>query len=221
MKRLYLLGDSTCAEKKKEARPETGWGEQFYSYLAPECVIVNCAVNGYSTSSCLKTGTFGSVLLSSRPGDSVIIQFGHNDEHKGEEKSTRAFVEYSANLKYMAEKLLSKGVKVYFLTPVPRRVYEGKRPQDTHGDYIAAMKNVAQQLAVPCVDITIPLMMDLAFMGEFESRNYYMELKPGVWVNYPEGKEDHTHLRPEGAKWVASVIYEGLSKLETKPDFLK
>ncbi|MBQ0070546.1 MAG: hypothetical protein KBS81_01600 [Spirochaetales bacterium] len=221
MKRVYFLGDSTCADKKKEARPETGWGEEFYHYLAPGWVSVNCAVNGYSTKSCLSTGAFGSVLLSAREGDYVLIQFGHNDEHIGEEKSTKAFVDYSANLKYMAERLLKKGVKVCFITPVPRRVFENYRPKDTHGDYVAAMKAVAYQVGVPCVDITIPAMLDLALMGDLESRNYYMELKPGVYTNYPEGKEDHTHLRPEGAKWVAELIYTAFSNLSERPEFIK
>ena len=50
MNRLYLLGDSTCADKKREARPETGWGEVVSEFLVPGWIVVNCAFNGYSLS---------------------------------------------------------------------------------------------------------------------------------------------------------------------------
>ena len=93
MNRLYLLGDSTCADKKREARPETGWGEVISEYIVPGWVVVNCAFNGYSTVSCLKSGTFSSVLLSVKEGDCVIIQFGHNDEKTDErDKNFRLIV---------------------------------------------------------------------------------------------------------------------------------
>ena len=35
-----------------------------------------------------------------------------------------------------------------------------------------------------------------------------------------EGKEDNTHLRPEGARWVASTVADKLSKLVPFPSFL-
>ena len=47
---VYLAGDSTCAEKLPEKRPETGWGEMLQQYFDPAKVrIENHAQNGRST----------------------------------------------------------------------------------------------------------------------------------------------------------------------------
>lgn len=211
MKKLILLGDSTCAIKDRVARPETGWGEKFYPYLDGEWTLLNYAKNGRSTLSCLKEGIFSNALIEAEEGDWVIIQFGHNDQKK-DERGTDPFTDYIANLKYMASAFMQKGVHVYFITSVPRHKFEDGRPVDTHKDYIAGMKTAGHQLSVPVLDITLPLMMDLAMLGEEKSRKYYMHFPAGVYENFPDGKEDDTHLRPDGAEWVAREIARLLKK---------
>ena len=218
MNRLILLGDSTCAIKTPEARPETGWGEKIYLFMKPEWTVLNYAKNGRSTRSCLKEGIFREALMNAQEGDRAVIQFGHNDQ-KTDERGTDAFTTYIANLKYMASSLMEKGVKVIFITSVPRHRFVDGKIVDTHKDYIAAMKTAGHQLGIPVLDITIPLMIDEAMMGEEESRKYYMNFGPGLYPNYPDGKEDNTHLRPEGAKWVASEIASQMKKLDV--DFLR
>lgn len=217
MPRLILLGDSTCAIKKPECRPETGWGEAFYPFLKPDWTILNYAQNGYSTTSMLKTGTFSRALLEAKEGDSAIIEFAHNDE-KTDWRGTRPFVEYIANLKYMATAFKEKNVDVFFLTPVPRRRFVSGRIVDTHNNYIAAMKVCGYQVGVDVVDITLPLMIDLTLLGEEESKKYYMNFPPNIYPNYPEGSEDDTHLRPEGAVWVSKMVYSTLR--EYKASFI-
>ena len=218
MNKLILLGDSTCAIKTPEARPETGWGEKIYLFMKPEWTVLNYAKNGRSTRSCLKEGIFREALMNAEEGDRAVIQFGHNDQ-KTDERGTDAFTTYIANLKYMASSLMEKGVKVIFVTSVPRHRFVDGKIVDTHKDYIAAMKTAGHQLGIPVLDITIPLMIDEAMMGEEESRKYYMNFGPGLYPNYPDGKEDNTHLRPEGAKWVASEIASQMKKLDV--DFLR
>ena len=49
---VYLAGDSTCANKTPDKRPETGWGEMMQQYFDPAKVkIDNQAQNGRSTKS--------------------------------------------------------------------------------------------------------------------------------------------------------------------------
>ena len=47
----------------------------------------------------------------------------------------------------------------------------------------------------------------------------FMNFPAGMYENYPEGKQDNTHLRPEGAAWIASLIADGLKPYA--PPFLK
>ena len=54
---VYLAGDSTCANKAADKRPETGWGEMLQQYFDPAKVrIMNEAQNGRSTKSFIDEG---------------------------------------------------------------------------------------------------------------------------------------------------------------------
>ncbi len=46
MKTLFLLGDSTCAPKEDDKRPETGWGMYFENYIDSSWSVRNLALNG-------------------------------------------------------------------------------------------------------------------------------------------------------------------------------
>ncbi|MBP7141823.1 MAG: hypothetical protein KBA71_07935 [Opitutaceae bacterium] len=79
---LYLIGDSTMADKPEEPpNPERGWDQALPRWLDLNQVrVANHAVNGRSTKSFLDEGRWAKVIAVLRPGDFVIIQFGHNDE---------------------------------------------------------------------------------------------------------------------------------------------
>lgn len=219
MKKLILLGDSTCAQKSRDKKPETGWGEVFFPYLKEGWMVHNYAKNGYSTRSCLNSGIFTSSLLSSNEGDAAIIQFGHNDE-KSDDRGTKPWTEYIANICYMVTKLEEKGVNVFLATSVPRRNFTDGVLLDTHKDYIAAMKAASYQKNVPLLDVHTRALIDLATIGEEESKKYYMNFGASIYPNYPDGKVDNTHLRPEGALWIAKIVYSELKKIG-KVDFIK
>ena len=78
---IHLAGDSTMAEKLPEKRPETGWGEHLAAQFQPGTVAVdNRAKNGRSTRTFIGEGRWQALLDATRPGDVVLIQFGHNDQ---------------------------------------------------------------------------------------------------------------------------------------------
>lgn len=220
MNTLYLFGDSTCALKKEDKRPETGWGEMFYPFINDKWKIVNTAINGLSTRSCLERNIFSNNLTLIDNKDSAIIQFGHNDQKK-DERGTDAWKGYVENLTYMSNEIKKKGASVYFVTSIPRRIFKNGILQDTHRDYIAAMKYAGYITNTPGIDLTLPLMIELQNLGEEGSKKYYMNLKEGECINYPEGKLDNSHLKPEGAKWVAREVAILLSSLTSRPNFLK
>ena len=218
---LYLLGDSTCAIKKDEARPETGWGEMFDSFVALGWSIDNRALNGRSTKSFISEGIFDDICNTVKAGDAALIQFGHNDSKLDIERYSAPYTDYVANLVYMANSLKSKGVDVYFLTSIARRQFDERNIiKQTHGEYPSAMHYAAFLSGIPCVDMTIATMVELQEIGEKESRDLFMNLSKGEYENYPEGKQDNTHLTPKGAKWISSLIAKELSKLSPRPLFL-
>jgi len=79
---IFMIGDSTMADKPLADNPERGWGQLFPQFFTNEVVIKNLAVNGRSTKSFIKEGRWDSVMKYLKKDDWVFIQFGHNDSKK-------------------------------------------------------------------------------------------------------------------------------------------
>ena len=77
---VYLVGDSTMAVKEPKAYPETGWGMPFAWFFDEDVHVDNRAKNGRSTRTFVEENRWQPVADALRPGDYVLIQFGHNDE---------------------------------------------------------------------------------------------------------------------------------------------
>ena len=81
---IFIIGDSTAANKDiSNDKKERGWGMALQCYFTDDIRIDNHAVNGRSSISFFNEGRWAKVLEKMRPGDYVIIQFGHNDEKPG------------------------------------------------------------------------------------------------------------------------------------------
>ncbi len=101
------------------------------------------------------------------------------------------------------------------ITPLCRRWFaeDGRLEQGIHGDYPKAMKAVAKKLDVPCIDLFDTSRRLIDDIGPDASSKYFMNLAPDEYHNYPEGLDDNTHLRHEGAVAFAELIAKGLKKL--------
>lgn len=225
MPTLFLLGDSTCATKREEARPETGWGECFSPYLASGWVLDNRAINGRSTRQFLLEGDFASVEASLQKGDAVLIQFGHNEPKPEPWRHTEPWTTYQENLRLMVNSIQNHGAIPFLATSIVRRRFveiDGIAVfQDTHGDYPKAMQAVAAEMGVPCIDMTSATIHWLSSLGDHASKRFFMNFPAGVYPNYPDGKADDTHLRPAGALEVAKLVAQRLAELNPQPVFLK
>src|ERR1700722_12755188 len=74
---LFVIGDSTAA---KGPSPIQGWAEPFRDYFDPHKInFVNAARGGRSSRTFITDGSLAKVLDGLKPGDTVLIQFGHND----------------------------------------------------------------------------------------------------------------------------------------------
>ena len=78
---IFIIGDSTAANKDiSGGKQERGWGMVLQCYFDDNIIVDNRALNGRSSLSFINEGHWDKVLQSMKPGDYVIIQFGHNDE---------------------------------------------------------------------------------------------------------------------------------------------
>ncbi|KAL8370791.1 hypothetical protein RB595_000910 [Gaeumannomyces hyphopodioides] len=76
---IHLCGDSTMAPNGG-GRNTQGWGEFLHHSFSPAAYVVNnAAVAGRSARSFTREGRFDAVAGRVKPGDWVVIEFGHND----------------------------------------------------------------------------------------------------------------------------------------------
>ena len=203
---IWLIGDSTMAAKKAERNPESGWGVELSDYVTENALVHNHAASGRSTKSFIDEGRWKIVKDSIKKGDYVVMEFGHNDEKAEEKLHTDAQTSFKDNLRNFVRETRAKGgIPVICSSIVRRKFDESGNLVDTHGDYIAAAEEVAQETKTIYVDM------------EKETRQLVIKLGPEKskeLFNY--GKKDDTHLNHYGAGIVAGLFVQEIKYQQLK-----
>ncbi len=78
---IYLIGDSTVRNGDGSGRNgQWGWGTLLHRYIDTNKIAIrNHAIGGRSSRTFITEGRWTKVLEVIRPGDYLLIQFGHND----------------------------------------------------------------------------------------------------------------------------------------------
>lgn len=211
---VYLIGDSTMANKQVSAYPEAGWGMPFAWFFDKTVKVDNRAMNGRSTRTFIEEGRWQSVADSLREGDYVLIQFGHNDEVKTK-KSYIDQAGFQKNLVRFIEETRAKSANPVLITPVARRNFDaGGKIQETHAVYSQLVRDVAAAQKVPLIDLDKRSQALLQNMGVENSKLLFLHLMPGENPNYPAGKEDNTHFNELGARKMAQLVLADIRALK-------
>jgi lysophospholipase L1-like esterase len=199
---IFMIGDSTMADKPViPANPERGWGQLLPLYFQDGVRIENHAVNGRSTKSFIDQNRWQTVTNRLRPGDYVIIQFGHNDEKiKDPRRYTEPFGGFKTNLARFIRESRAHDATPILATPIARRKFDDHgKLVDTHGDYVKAVREVAREQPAPLLEMNTPSAKLLADMGPERSKKLFDWIEPGEFERYPDGLTDDTHLNAYGA----------------------
>ncbi|MFP4542147.1 MAG: GDSL-type esterase/lipase family protein [Opitutales bacterium] len=214
---LFLAGDSTMAEKAPPPdNPERGWGEALPFFMAETLVVDNRALNGRSSLSFRTEGHWDRLLADLRPGDAVLIQFGHNDQ-KAQDSSRYAAPEtaYRDHLERFIREVREKGAQPLLATSIVRRRFgENGRLEPTHGHYPRVVREVAAATSTPLIDLQAATAEAVAALGPEASRAWYHWPTPGHFARFPEGTQDDTHLSLLGATQIVQLAVEQLRALD-------
>ena len=214
---LRLMGDSTMADKDLSyENPERGWGQRLKSHVDTNVIVANYAQNGRSTKSVQTLGIWDRVKKDLKAGEYLFIQFGHNDSKESDTTRYAApFGAYQANLRLFIDHALSVGAKPILFTPVSRRWFdsEGNLKTDCHGNYPAAVKQVAQEYGLPLIDANAVTQEWLKGLGDEPSRKYYMWVEKGTNPKHPDGKVDNTHTNVAGARKIVNLLLPEIVKV--------
>lgn len=216
MAKIYWAGDSTIKTNNYQTYPQTGMGQVLPYFLKPEVEICSFAENGRSTKSFIDEGRLAQINRLIGRDDFLFMSFGHNDEKVDDPcRYTEPFGSYQENLTVMIETARAKGAYPVLLTPLYRRRFDenGNLEENGHLEYPAAMRQLAVQKDVPCIDLCRLSFERIAAAGDAKSKQWFMVFESGMYENYPEGASDNTHLRFEGAAAFAKLIAAELSTL--------
>lgn len=204
---VYLIGDSTMADKPTSVFPETGWGMAFPTFFDSTVTVENHAKNGRSTRTFISENRWQPIVDKLKEGDYVFIQFGHNDESKEKVDRYTTPEEFRKNLTKFILEARSKRATPILLTPVTRRRFDKDgNVQQTHQEYSPLVRSVAKEQNTLLIDLDEKSRELLQQFGEEQSKLLFLQLAPGEHPNYPEGKNDNTHFSELGARKIAQIV---------------
>ena len=101
------------------------------------------------------------------------------------------------------------------ITPLERRCFvdEHRLGAGEHGAYVEAMKQTAEKLDVPLIDLYSMSRAEMEKAGAEKTKEWYMHLPEGVYPYHMEGLADNTHLKYQGAVVYGGCIARGLKEL--------
>lgn len=209
--RVWLAGDSTMADYGGDEEPMSGWGQQIGKYFDSRHIeIRNMAVCGKSSKSFIEERRLAEILHQIEPEDYLLIQFAHNDEKLHYEHPVEEFQGY---LRQYIEGARAHYAFPVLVTPVERRHFdEAGNLKKTHEPYVQAMKDLAKELSVPCIDMNAATRQLYMELGPDESKKLFMNVEPDEYPDYLDGHKDDTHFIESGADRIAQLFLEELRK---------
>ncbi|WP_276483950.1 rhamnogalacturonan acetylesterase [Paraflavitalea pollutisoli] len=213
---VYLIGDSTVCTQPVSQAPVTGWGTPFATFFNESVTVDNHARGGRSTRTFLSENRWQPIEHALKPGDYVFMQFGHNDEAKGEQYKDRYTTpeDYRKNLMRFVAETRAKSAFPVLVTPVSRRRFtkEGKASA-THVEYSKIVVEVAAAQQVPLIDLDTRSRKLFDSLGPDASKVLFNISEPGVNPQFPDGVNDNTHFSEYGARLMAQLVYDEMRKL--------
>lgn len=214
---LFIIGDSTVKNSTKGLQ---GWGTPIAGLFDAEKIKVeNDALDGRSSRTFRTEGLWDKVLAKMKPGDFVLMQFGHNDGG-GLARSTRASLKgngeetqevtdektgkkevvhtYGWYMRQYVAEAKAKGATAIVLSPIPRNMWKDGHVLRASNDYGKWAREAAAAEGAAFVDLNELVAKKYEALGEEKVKAEYF-------------LEDHTHTTPAGAMVNARAVVEGVA----------
>lgn len=209
----YLLaGDSTVSTYLECEEPMSGWGAYLGRYV--DSPVLNFAIRGATTASFIADGAWRTLLERTVAGDTVLIQFGHNDQKEPTRLDARGG--YTERLSGMVADARAHGAEAVLCTSTERRWFHGERITPTHGDYPNAVRDLADRLGTPLIDLTVFTTWLYEYLGPDRSRSLLSHFTETEFPGWPQAQADDTHFRDRGADAIARFVALSLRAIERR-----
>lgn len=198
---LFLLGDSTVCDQPQE--PYASWGQMLTRFFKPGIAIANHGESGETYRDSLARRRLDKILGAMQPGDTVVMQFGHNDQKQLKAGNGGPFTTYQAEIRRHVAGIRTHGGVPVIVSPMERRAFDANgRVVASLIDYADAARQVAAELQVAFIDLNAMSKPMYEALGPERSRLAFAEPTPG--------KIDNTHHNNYGSYQLAKAIVTGL-----------
>jgi rhamnogalacturonan acetylesterase len=223
---VWLIGDSTVKNGSgKGAGGLWGWGDYLYKQFdTTKISIRNYALGGRSSRTFISEGLWEKVLAKAKPGDYVIMQFGHNDSGavndssraRGTIKGTGEETEEIDNIITKKHEIVHSygwyirkyitDCKAKDLTPIvcsliPRNMWENGKVMRASGDYAKWAEETALKEKAFYINLNEIIAGKYEAIGEDTVKTKFF-------------LTDHTHTTEAGAILNAASVAEGIKSLK-------
>ena len=199
---LYLMGDSTVTDQPAEVpyapgATYAGWGQMLPNWLRKQYCVSNHAHSGLSTETFREKGHFDLMRGLLRPGDLVLIQFGHNDQKR---LHLAADTGYTENLLRYIREIRAAGAVPVLVTPLARNTWASETEyNDMLAPFATAMKQIGHAENVPVLDLHAAMKEALCRVGMDAARQWFHPC-------------DYTHTNDFGAYMAAGFVASALCR---------
>lgn len=211
--KIWLCGNSTVVDQDNE--PYTSWGQVLPYWFDERVSVENMAMSGLRTSTFISQNRLAKIVQEAKPGDYVLIEFGHNDE-KDREPGSGAWYNFTYNLKRFIDELRPKDVHILLATPTERRNFRNGEIEGTHGDYPAAIRMIAKREGLPLIDLTESTTTLYNAMGDSFSKRLFVHYPAQTYVGQEKTLKDDTHTNAFGAYEICKLVVMGLKANNTE-----
>ena len=218
---LFIVGDSTV----KSDAPLRGWGQELAQFFDLRKInVVNRAIGGRSSRTFQSEGRWDRVLAELKPGDFVLIQFGHNDVGRyddpaakerpslhGEGEETAEITKQNGlketvhtfgwYMRKYGNDVGAKGATAIFCSMVPHKDWDnGKIVRKENATFVNWTKNAAIATGSAFIDLNESAALRLESLGPEKVATLFGDKR--------------THSTPAGALLNAETVVAGLRALK-------
>lgn len=205
-KTIYLTGDSTVVDAQYE--PWASWGQMLpYFFVPDEVVIANYAESGETLKAFEDRHRIDKIWNSIKPGDYLLIQFGHNDQKYGNSKTSG----YRKRLKDWIRKARESGAVPVLVTSMNRRVFdENNKIVNTLDDFPDAVREIAGEEKTDLIDLNALSRTLFEAMGPEASKKAFVHYPAKAYPHQPAALADDTHFNAYGAYELAKCVVKSI-----------
>ncbi|OIQ94999.1 putative rhamnogalacturonan acetylesterase YesY [mine drainage metagenome] len=225
---LMIIGDSTVRNGRGDGRGgQWGWGDELSPYFDLSKInVCNRAVGGTSSRSFINLGFWERVRTLLKPGDFLLMQFGHNDAGPlndtsrargtirgvGDEseaidnlltKKHEVVHTYGWYLRKYIREAKAMGVTPIVCSQIPRMIWKDGKIVRSDNSYSGWAREVAQQEGVAFIPLNELIAERYDAMGPEKVLTMF--------------GDPHTHTSLIGARLNASIVAGVLAKLPGDP----